>query len=212
MRTDDTDYGVDYWSTLDNGAGYRDSVMWQDLAFIVKDVFGFEGFNDIGGSVHHLDVGCASGWLSKHLRLRGVDSFGCDFSTYALEHTEDYIAPYLKWCDITEDKDLPNWSGVGFNLVTCFETMEHIPEENVDDVLRRIYDRLDSGGYALFAICLDDRPGWDSDPTHVTIKSRAWWDERFARLDWHPDDQRYARVKSFHLCAEHNGVFVMRKS
>lgn len=211
MRTTDLTYGKDYWETLDGGAGYKDSVMWQDLAFIVKELFCYDGMKDIGGSIHHLDIGCASGYLSKHLRLRGVDSHGSDFSTYALEQADEYIKPFLHGWDLTFEDAIPNWSTVGFNLITCFETMEHIPEDQVDKVLGKIYDRLEPGGYALFAICTSDREGWDSDPTHVTIYDWYWWEKKLNALGFKHDRERYNRVKTFHLFADHGGIFVLRK-
>jgi cyclopropane fatty-acyl-phospholipid synthase-like methyltransferase len=189
--------------------------MWEDLAFIVKDLFGFEGTlettRDIGGSVHHLDIGCASGYLTKHLRRRGVDSYGCDFSEWALDHADEYVKPFVRFWDITSEEEIPNWSSVGWNLITCFETMEHIAEEHVPAVLSRMYDLLDPGGYVLLAICTNDRPGWDSDPTHVTIHDRDWWMDQLMELPWKIDGLRYSHARSFHLFAEHNGTFIMRK-
>lgn len=211
LRTEDINYGEDYWTSMDNGAGAVDSVMWEDIAFIVKDLFGFEGWHDIGGDIHHLDIGCGFGFLSKHLRRRGIDSHGCDFSEWALGHCDDYIAPYLRLHDMTEDVEIPNWSSVGFNLITAFEFMEHIPEEHVPDLISRIFQRLASGGHVLLAICLSDRPGWDSDPTHVTIKPWQWWQEHLSVHDWEPDPDRFDRLRSFHLFSEHNGVFLLRK-
>lgn len=210
LRTTDLSYGKDYWTSLDGGLGYTDSVLWEDLAFIVKELFCYEGVSDLGGDTHHLDIGCASGYLSKHLRRRGVDSHGADVSTYALEQADEYVKPYLHFLDVTTQHKIPNWSTVGWNLITCFETMEHIPEEYVDHVLELIYDALDPGGYVLFAICLNDRPGWDSDPTHVTIHDRQWWWKKLAALDWQPS-LLYDDAKQYHLFADHNGTFIMRK-
>lgn len=210
LRTDDTEYGEAYWSTLDGGLGYRDSVLWEDLAVIVKELFCYDGVKDNGGNIHHLDIGCASGYLSKHMRRRGVDSFGCDFSQWALDHAEDFIVPYLRNCDLVKD-ELKNWSGVGFNLITCFETMEHIAEEHVDEVLQKIYDRLEPGGAALFTICTNDRPGWDSDPTHVTIYDWSWWETKLLTLGFQHSWKDWDRIKTFHLFKDHGGIFVVRK-
>lgn len=211
MRTTDVNYGPDYWNTLDGGAGYQDSVMWEDLAVITKELFCYDGPRDMGGHTHHLDIGCAAGYLSKHLRRRGVDSHGCDGSAYILGTADAYIAPFIHEWDLTSLNLIPDWSSVGFNLITCFETMEHIPEEFVQGVVNRIYNRLGRGGRALFAICTDDRPGWDSDPTHVTIHSRGWWSDVLFELPWTFDEERYEKLKKFHLFADHSGIFTMVK-
>jgi SAM-dependent methyltransferase len=106
---------------------------------------------------------------------------------------------------------IPDYSTVGYNLLTCFETMEHIAEKDVDRVLSELFDRLNPGGEALFTICLNDRPGWDSDPTHITIKDRGWWDERLQRAGFRHDLDRYQQIRRFHLYADHNGVYTVRK-
>lgn len=129
----------------------------------------------------------------------------------ALDHADDYIKPYLRFWDITGEEEIPNWSSVGWNLITCFETMEHIPEEYVGLVLSRMYGMLDPGGSVLLAICTSDRPGWDSDPTHVTIYPREWWIDQLLRFPWEMDERRYERARTFHLFGEHNGTFILRK-
>lgn len=210
MRTSDTSYGADYWQSFDGGAGYTDSPMWEDLAFSVKEVYGIRDGKDISGSVHHLDVGCAYGFLVRHLRRRGFDSWGCDVSAHAISNAPSDTRPYVFVRDVVASA-IPDYSTVGFNLITCYETMEHIPEEDVYLVLRTIYERLESGGQALFTICLEDRPGWDSDPTHVTIKSRAWWDERLKLSGFVADEARYEHIRRFYLYSDHNGIFALGK-
>lgn len=209
MRTQDTEYGADYWNSFDSGAGYQDSVMWEDLAVSIKEVFCTEGTNDLSLSIHHLDVGCAYGYLTRHLRRRGVDSYGCDFSSYALAETNPDVRPFLSQVDVVQHP-LP-WRQGGYNLITCYETMEHIPEDAVNSVLTKIYDALQSGGSALFAVCLEDRPGWDSDPTHITIHGRDWWQEHFDAVGFVTDERAYEQIKSFYLYRGHNGIFALSK-
>lgn len=214
MRTDDTAYGEDYWNSMDNGAGYQDGVIWEDLAFSVKEVYGIEGIDpksrDISGDIHHLDIGCASGFLSHHLRRRGMDSYGCDISQWVMDRAPDEVRPFIRLHDITM-KPIPDYSTVGFNLITCYETMEHIPEHQVVQTLGHIYDRLNPGGRALFTICLSDREGWETDPTHVTIHDRSWWEERLAAAGFQDDQEAFRRIKEFYLYRDHNGIFALRK-
>jgi 2-polyprenyl-3-methyl-5-hydroxy-6-metoxy-1,4-benzoquinol methylase len=49
----------------------------------------------------HLDAGCAWGLLVEALRERGVQSFGIDFSAYALEQAHPDIQPYCRRASLT---------------------------------------------------------------------------------------------------------------
>lgn len=214
MRTDDVTYGADYWNTLDGGAGYVDSPMWEDLAVITKEIlyYGPRG-EDLSNTHNLLDMGCAYGFLVRHLRRRGVEAWGADYSTYALSQAPADAAEFLRPFDLTKDQAV-TLAGYPFDRITCFETLEHIPEESVDAALHVLYSALKPGGVALLTICTDDRPGWDSDPTHVTIKSRDWWSARLEHAGLWPNTETARReefLRQFHLFADHGGVFVVSR-
>lgn len=212
MRTEDTSYGEDYFETLDGGDGYRDSTMWEDLAHIIKEVFAIDQDGDHAGQVHAIDVGCAKGFLVRHLRRRGFDAWGVDISQYAIDSAGE-IANWLRLYDLTSDR--PSFFGNdSFNFAVCFETMEHIPEPHVDRALTNILNLVKPGSQIVFTICTDKQPGWDSDPTHVTIRSREWWDARLDQNGYahHSLDQiRENRLRDFWLFSRHDGVFVRHR-
>lgn len=212
MRTNDLGYGADYWDTLDGGAGYKDSVMWEDLAVIIKEVLYYPDGVDLSNTHNLLDMGCASGYLIRHLRRRGIEAWGADFSQYALEHAPDDIREYLRWFDLTDSVEVGTLAGYPYEFMTCFETLEHIPEENIGQALFWMYHALKPGGKALLTICTSDREGWDSDPTHVTIKDRAWWDHHLRLAGFVISEAEYLRVKTFHLFSDHGGVFVVERA
>lgn len=210
MRTDDLTYGADYWNTLDGGAGYQDSVMWEDLAFITKEVLYYDqDGRDLSNTHNLLDMGCAHGYLVRHLRRRGIEAWGADYSQYALDNSPEDTAPYLRQFDLTS-ANAGVLAGHPFDRLTCYETLEHIPEQHVDTALEVLFECLKPGGVALLTICTDDRPGWDSDPTHVTIKPRQWWSDRLTKIGFRHDD-RYQFLKKFHLFKDHGGVFVVSR-
>lgn len=43
-----------------------------------------------------LDVGCAKGFLVRHLRELGVDAWGCDVSDYAIATAPEDVKPYVR--------------------------------------------------------------------------------------------------------------------
>jgi SAM-dependent methyltransferase len=71
-----------------------------------------------------LDVGCARGFVVEALRDVGIDASGCDFSAYAINTASRGARGHLRWGDLSAR--LPYDSGA-FELVTCFETLEHLP-------------------------------------------------------------------------------------
>lgn len=222
LRTTDTAYGPDYWNSLDGGAGYRDSLMWADIALVIHELWGVDRVanRDVSMERSVLDVGCAMGWLLVHLRKRGFDVRGVDFSPYALDNAPEDIRFYTSSFDLTS----PLWSADParpaaslalahgpFDVVTCFETLEHIPEASVATALAHLRSAMKPGGHGLFTICTEDQPGWDSDPTHVTIESREWWGARLAAAGLEPAPALEDNVRRFWLFSAHRGLFVVRR-
>ena len=208
MRTTDTMYGKGYWDTYDSGAGYRDGPLWEDLAHIVKEMWAYDSDDDDrAGELNILDVGCAMGFLVKHLRLRGFDAWGADISNYAIQASESKYRPFLRNWSVTDDMP-PQWDWASFERVICLETLEHVfyPEK----ALANVHDLVKEGGEALLAICVEENPGWDTDPTHVSIYPRAWWEERMEELEFERLPEKEDYLQQFHFWRGHNGIFVVK--
>lgn len=73
-----------------------------------------------------LDVGCARGFVVEALGELGISARGCDFSEYAINTAARGARGHLRWADLSQR--LP-WADGEFELVTCFETLEHLPPE-----------------------------------------------------------------------------------
>lgn len=212
-RTEDLNYGQDYWDSLDGGAGYTDSVIWEDLAHIIKELYCYDSEgNDISSGRRLVDVGCAHGWLVKHMRRRGLETFGLDISDWAISQSEPYVKEFLQSWDMTDSSSAPGFGFGTCDFLTCFETLEHIPEELVDESLKSISLLMKDGGKALLSICLVDTPGWETDPTHVTIKTRQWWVEKLNDAGFLVEQSDLDWVKSFRMFKHHPGVFCISKA
>ncbi len=212
LRTTDTSYGQEYWATLDSGAGYQDSTMWADIGHAIAEVLVFDKEAGVDRSGEHclVDVGCAYGFLLRHLRKRGIESFGLDFSQYAISQAPDDVSYYIKRFDLTKP-DLPYFRGKQFTLLTCIETLEHIPEDSTDTALTHLYRMLKPGGLALLTICVAEQPDTDSDPTHVTIKPRDWWLNRISNAGFNHRTDLEKEFRYFWLFSQHKGIFVVQR-
>jgi hypothetical protein len=81
-----------------------------------------------------------------------------------------------------------------FDLVVCTDVMEHIPEEDVSDVLRDIFDYSES---AFFVI--STRPANavlpDGQNAHATVKTPFWWQDKINDVFGKADILHYCKEK-----------------
>jgi len=147
-------------------SSYTDSILWQILSEFLEANFGHD--------IKVCDVGCAKGFLCKHLRTKGIEAFGIDISEYCVKEAN---VDYIKTLDITDSKIM--FDNKYFNIVSAFELLEHIPEDKLSFVLKEI---MRVGKKFLFSVhasnSLNDN---DNDKSHVTIKPISWWKQILAR-------------------------------
>lgn len=205
-------YNEDYWQAMDGGAGTQDSVMWSDLAFIVHEMFAMDhdSGEDLCGQFRHVDVGCGFGFMVRHMRKRGFESFGLDVSPWTIEHAPEDIQPHLRLFDFAHEND-SFFGREAFRLLTTFETLEHIPEHRAHYAINHIWSLLVPGGVGLLNICTLERPGWDRDPTHVNVVPRSWWERELSNKGFTIDYEAQERIKWFHLFSSYPGTFIVRK-
>jgi hypothetical protein len=69
-----------------------------------------------------------------------------------------------------------------YDGVICTEVMEHIPEDEVDQALREIFDRARKFVFFTISLNLSNVDGGktllDGTNLHVTIKTEDWWNEK----------------------------------
>jgi SAM-dependent methyltransferase len=82
-----------------------------------------------------LDVGCATGFVVEALRELGVDAEGVDVSGYAIEHATAGARGHVRQADLR--RGLPFADG-WFDVVTAFETLEHLPPTDIPAALAEI--------------------------------------------------------------------------
>jgi len=165
--------------------------------------FGYKEYRDF--ATHHatakiiaemkpesvLEVGAGRGYISRILEGKGVKCVAMDISKHCFHTraTENFILmdatepDWKKQSGIT----LPNgeyyFNDSEFDLCFSINVLEHIPEKNVDNVIKEMV-RVSKRG--LHGIHYSDSPydekNIDMDITHCTMHSKEWWINKFKTI------------------------------
>jgi len=119
-----------------------------------------------------LDAGCAKGFLTRAFRSYEVEAYGIDISQYAIENADPLAKPYVILGSIL---DLP-YKDQEFDLVLCYDVLEHLDEE---EVLVGIKEACRVSSKIVAIKCPFIVYDWDRDKSHIGIKPKEVWIERF---------------------------------
>ena len=99
-----------------------------------------------------LDVGCGGGILSDAMARQGAQVTGIDLSEKALKvaqmHALETGTPNVSF-RVTAVEDLAREQPAGFEVVTCMEMLEHVPDPA--SVVRACADLVKPGGWVFFS-------------------------------------------------------------
>lgn len=132
-----------------------------------------------------LDVGCAFGRFLEEARAY-YHCEGMDISPYVLERARRR----LPGIPFTQGRIEAFRPGVRYDVVTCFDVLEHVPD--LDLALLRLRDLLSPKGILAIAVPVYDSPaGWafgllDRDATHVHRHGRRYWLQRLSAAGLRP--------------------------
>lgn len=123
-----------------------------------------------------LDVGCAKGFLVEALRDRGVLAYGIDLSEYAVSKVREDIRQYCKAKSVLE------LAGETYDLITCIEVLEHLPQEQVPLAVKRLCEASDD-------ILFSSTPFDYAEESHLAVHVPSYWAEQFAYHGFYHDVQ-----------------------
>jgi cyclopropane fatty-acyl-phospholipid synthase-like methyltransferase len=162
-----------------------------------------------GPDMKYCDLGTSGGGLVKDFLDRGVLAVGVDGSDYSKRHQRAEwatIPDYLftgniakPWSFIVpSNSDGQAFTEVKFDLITSFDVLEHINEDEIPDVIKWINRNLKVDGYTLHSIAEFPDPGY-----HVTLYPADWWIRQFEKHGFVREEiieeQEYARISSHNL-------------
>src|SRR6267143_4413012 len=143
-----------------------------------------------------LDLGCSGGDFVKSCIDDGHFAVGIEGSTFSKNHKRSawaIIPDYLFTCDITRPFQLSIQSGaeeqnVNFDVVTSWEVIEHIKEEDLPARATNVHAHLCPGGLWIMSVA-----NWEDVHggvrLHQTVKPREWWRDKFVSLVVEPLEQ-----------------------
>ena len=125
------------------------------------------------------------GKMVRVLRAKTYLDFGCG-------RGDAYRSPHKLWHHLgldrkhvtlydpafSRDDALPP-AGRKFDLVVCSDVLEHVPSEEVDAFIERLFGHARHGVWA--SVCCRKAKKFFSDGTnlHVCVKPFDWWHEKF---------------------------------
>ena len=134
-----------------------------------------------------LDIGCGAGGIVFDALMQGIPGFGIDGSDYNKKTGYMYwsiLKNNLLTCDATKKYYFKkNEEFFKFKVISSWECLEHIPENNIPDFLFNIYQNLDDDGYFVGSI---SKLPYEKDGIvyHVTLKDNTWWEDKFRQCNF----------------------------
>lgn len=101
----------------------------------------------IGAGARHLDIGCGPGTFIGTLG-GSVESVGADIAAAQIAYAEDAYGAANRRFEITQAGPLP-FADAAFDVVTCIELAEHLPEAAVLELFGEARRVLRPGGILL---------------------------------------------------------------
>lgn len=193
-------YDAGYFET-GTKSNWQDGYTWPSFAGVFTEAAQFltATFDD---ATSFLDVGCARGFMVRALREAGKTCWGVDHSHWALAHAEPAARPYL----LEASADTLPLQG-RFDVVLAFDLLPHLTESQAVQFLAHARALAGMGIVAVIRSFENDEEerryreaADDADLSHILMRTRAWWHERFVQAGWRQDALHRAFAR---MCQQH---------
>lgn len=119
-----------------------------------------------------LDIGCGRGKFVKLLREKGIEAWGTDFSDFAGTLIPDWFIKH----DATQPFPFKDKQ---FDLVMSSGFFEHLEEKDID----KVYNEMKRVGNKIVALIGYKSKKVGDFESHLTIRDRAWWQNKLPEVD-----------------------------
>lgn len=161
-----------------------------------------------------LDLGCGFGAVVAVALERGASAFGVDLSAYAVREAQKQHPPLAGRLLRGSMHELP-WPAESFDVVYSNQAFEHLPGEYCGEMAKEIFRVCKPGAAVWVGLVLDETGEYqpeginpnDHDATHVNLRERPWWDDRFlsAGFELAPEiDAAFRAAKSYENYQKYN--------
>ncbi len=149
-----------------------------------------------------LDMGCSGGGFVKACLDDGCFAVGLEGSDFSKRYRRAEwrtIPEHLFTCDVTGDFELfieteGQRKPLHFDVVTCWEMIEHIAEPDIASVARNVQKHLAQGGIWVMSVSPNEEI-IRGLRLHQTVQPKPWWIRKFAELGFEHSEPH---VRYFH--------------
>ncbi len=122
-------------------------------------------------SLKMLDIGCGQGHYLRDAIEEGINAYGIDISTYALENALAEVKDRITFGSLTE---IP-FADEEFDVMTAFDVIEHIHPKDTSNMIEEIRRVLKPGGIIIITTPGSNFGGWVFDLTHINVRPPKFW-------------------------------------
>ena len=122
-----------------------------------------------------IDFGCGTGRAAARISAKGHDVVLVDFAS----NCRDEEAAGLPFIELDLSEPMPLRERFGY----CIDVMEHIPPDQVDNVIRNIMGSASSVFFQISTVS-DKMGAMINRSLHLSVHPHKWWREKFAALGY----------------------------
>jgi SAM-dependent methyltransferase len=145
-------------------------------------------FLNIKDNENVLDFGCSKGYMVKAFRLLGINAYGIDISSYAIEHVDSEVK---RFCKLIHNDYAPIKKK--FNWVVSKDVLEHLTVNQISKFLitykkftKKMFHVVPLGENKKFRI-----KEYHLDKSHLQMNNEKWWINLFKKNGWKTKDFNY---------------------
>lgn len=135
-----------------------------------------------GRPIRLCDLGCSGGQFVIDMNNRGHRALGLEGSDYsAIRNRANWPNPALFTCDITKPFTvLWGEEECQFDVITAWEVLEHIPMDDLPNLVERMASMLTEGGYFIGTVSHEPFM-WEGVNLHVSAMPIQEWEKLLSR-------------------------------